>query len=119
MNYSAKKIYLTCHEQEVREWEAYMQAHMDEVVQSLSQEGVRHEAWYMGKDDGGLYVIGVMDVDDQAASSAIAQSSSLSIDKIHRQFKTHWNRSKITNLCIAPECPPTFEGCEILLDARS
>jgi hypothetical protein len=101
MNYSAKKIYVTCGWKEVHEWAAYMQSHMDEVSQSLSQEQVRHEAWYAGQDDGGLYVIGVMDVDDQKASAAIAARSSLTIDQVHRHFKGHWDRSRIRDLQIA------------------
>jgi hypothetical protein len=118
MNYSAKKIYVTCGWKEVHEWAAYMQSHMDEVRQSLSQEQVRHEAWYAGQDDGGLYVIGVMDVDDQEASASIAASSSLTIDQVHRQFKGHWDRSRIRDLQIAPGYPPSFKDCKLVLDAR-
>ncbi len=119
MNYSAKKIFLTCDEKPVRDWAAYMQAHTDEVIQSLSQEQVRHEVWYLGNQDGSLYLIGVLDVDDHALSSAIAQKSLLSVDKVHQQFKAHWDRASIVDLGVAPDRPPAFPGCELLLEARS
>ena len=118
MSYLARKIYLTCGEPVVREWAAFMHAHRAEVVQALVQEGVRHEAWYTGRDDGGLYVIGVMDVDDHEASSAVSQKSTLSVDQVHRQFKAHWNRSRILELPVLSEDAPTFEDCELLLDVR-
>ena len=118
MNYSARKIYLTCDEEGVREWAAYMQGHIAEVFAALVQEGVWHEAWYAGRDDGGLYVIGVMDVDDHQASSAVSQKSSLSVDQVHRQFKAHWDRSRILDLPVSPDNAPTFGDCELLLDVR-
>jgi hypothetical protein len=118
MNYSARKIYLTCNETVVREWAVYMQDHIAEVGQALAQEQVRHEAWYAGTDDGGLYVIGVMDVDDHDVSSAVSQKSSLSVDQVHRQFKTHWDRARVTDLPVSRAYEPTFEGCELLLSVR-
>ena len=118
MNYSAKKIYVTCGRKEVGEWAAYMRAHAGEVRQSLCQELVRHEAWYLGEDKDGLYLIGVMDVDDQRASAAIAATSSLSIDQVHREFKRYWDRARVTRLNIPADQIPTFDTCKVLLDVR-
>ena len=95
-----------------------MNAHSDEVRQSLAQERVRHEAWFLGEDDEGLYLIGMMDVDDQASSAAIAATSTLSIDQVHRAFKQHWDRTRIMRLRITPDALPDFAGFRMLLDVR-
>jgi hypothetical protein len=117
-NYSARKIYLTCDEVVVREWAAYLTGHADEVSQSLAQERVRHELWFMGRDADGLFLIGVMDVDDREASSKAAQASILSVDAVHRAFKQHWDRARSHDLPIDPSRAPGFPGCETLIDAR-
>ncbi|WP_152027249.1 DUF6176 family protein [Brucella pituitosa] len=119
MNYEAKKIRLTCGEKAVREWASFMLAHLNEVSSALQQEGVRHELWYIGSDDVSLFIIGVMDVDDKAASVAVSQKSQLSVDAIHRQFKVHWDRSSIEELKIERLRVPSFEGCELLFEARA
>ncbi len=119
MNYSAKKIYVTCSRTEIDAWVTYMKAHPDEVRQSLMQERVKHEAWYLGEDNGGLYLIGIMDVDDQASSASIAASSTLSVDQVHQVFKQYWDRAKIIRLEIPPDYQPNFDGCDVLLDVRA
>jgi hypothetical protein len=86
MNYRATKVRLTCDERTVREWTSYMLDHLDEVSLALRNEGVRHEMWFMGRDSS-LFVIGVMDVDDIAASRAAAAKSELSVDEVHKRFK--------------------------------
>jgi len=118
VNYSAKKIYLNCDEHIVRDWADFMRHHQDEIVRSLTQENVRHEMWFMGRDDA-LYVIGVMDVDDLAASSKIAVQSALEVDKVHRAFKAHWNRDHIETLTIDPSRAPNFANSELLFEART
>ncbi|MEQ9448581.1 MAG: DUF6176 family protein [Rhodospirillaceae bacterium] len=118
MNYSARKIYLTCDERTLQEWASFMRAHMDDVAESLRQERVRHELWFSGKDSGGLFVIGVMDVDDQQDASNIAQDSISEVDLAHKEFKKHWDRTKSTALAISPTRAPTFEGCTLLFEAR-
>lgn len=119
MNYEARKIRLTCRENIVREWAMFMLAHLDEVSLALRQEGVRHEMWFMGTDDASLFVIGVMDVDDKAASVAVTEKSHLSVDIAHRQFKAHWDRSSIENLKVERFHAPTFPDCELLFEAHA
>ncbi|ESZ11016.1 DUF6176 family protein [Mesorhizobium sp. M0923] len=119
MNYEAKKIRLTCGENIVRKWAAFMLAHLDEVSSALRQEGVRHEMWFMGVDGTSLFIIGVMDVDDKAASVAVSEKSHLSVDNVHRQFKAHWDRSTIEDLKVDPLHAPTFGDCELLFEARA
>ena len=119
MNYQARRIRLTCGETTVRNWAAFMLAHRDEVSTALRQEGVRHEMWFMGADEISLYVIGVMDVDDQADSVAASERSELSVDAVHRQFKTHWDRSSLEDLRIERSIPPSFDDCEMLFEARA
>lgn len=118
MNYEARKIRLTCGEYTVRDWAAFMLCRLDEVAFALRQEGVRHEMWFLGADDKSLFVIGVMDVDDKAGSVAVSETSHLSVDIAHRQFKTHWDRSSIEDLKIEPRHAPIFDHCELLFEAR-
>lgn len=118
MNYAATKIYLTCDQAVLDAWTAYMLGHLEEVGASLRQERVRHEMWFCGNDAGGLFIIGVMDVDDAPASVVIANASTLSVDQVHRDFKTHWDRARTTKLDISPSRPPVFENCILLFEAR-
>ena len=118
MSYTARKIYLTCDESVVHDWAAYMRAHLDEVVRSLRQEQVRHEMWFQGRDHHGLFLIGVMDVDDHAKSAAVAAASTLGVDLVHRQFRQHWDRARTQDLDIAPEASPVFANCTLLFEAR-
>jgi hypothetical protein len=118
MNYAARKIYLTCDRDTLNEWAAYMRDHIEEVALSLRNEGVRHEMWFSGEDRAGLYVVGVMDTDDQQTSARIAGMSCLEVDRVHREFKTHWDRSKIQELDIASDRAPTFDDCILLFDVE-
>ena len=78
-----------------------MRGHMEEVLESLNREGVRHEAWYLCPGQP-LCVIGLMDVDDADAAAHAMAVSPLSVDRIHRQFKEHWLRSGITPIQFEP-----------------
>jgi hypothetical protein len=118
MNYQATKIRLTCNERTIREWSAYMLDHIDEVSLALCNEGVRHEMWFMGRDTS-LFLIGVMDVDDAAASRAIAARSQLGVDEAHRRFKRHWDKRSLQKLSIDRGRIPAFDDCELLFEARS
>lgn len=119
MRYRAKKIYLTCVEETVRAWVSYILGHIDEAVQSLQGEGVRHEMWFLGQDHDGLFLIGVADVDDHGASVSAFQRSELPVDAVHRAFKTHWDRDRSVKLEIDPAVQPSFGHCELLLDIRA
>ncbi|MCF6112190.1 hypothetical protein [Mesorhizobium muleiense] len=69
--------------------------------------------------DSTLFVIGVRDVDDIAASRAAAAKSELSINVAHRRFKRHWDRKRMGTPRIDPTAIPHFEGCELLFEART
>ncbi len=115
----AKKIYLTCNEAEVSAWAGYLNAHAGEVEQSLRQEGVRREMWFSGRDEGGLFVIGIMDADDAAHSARVAASSALSVDTVHRAFKTHWDRTRISDFELPSPFSGNLENCDCLMDASA
>lgn len=118
MNYTAKKIYLTCSEAIVREWAEYMTRHADEVRQALRQESVRHEMWLLGREATSLYLIGIMDVGDPVGAHRATQQSTLSVDRVHKQFKAHWDPKRISDVPIDRNAAPTFPGLEVLWDAR-
>ncbi|WP_366511795.1 hypothetical protein, partial [Mesorhizobium sp.] len=74
-----------------------MRDHRDEVSLALCNEGVRHEMWFLRRDSS-LFVIGVMDVDDIAASRAVTVKSQLSVDEVHRRFKRCWDPRSIETI---------------------
>ena len=74
--------------------------------------------WFYGKDHLGLFVIGVMDTDDQRTSARIADTSCLGVDRVHREFKTHWDRTKIQELDISSDRAPTFDDRILLFDVE-
>lgn len=119
MKYAAKKIYLTCGNDVLARWVEFMRENIQEVALSLADENVRHEMWFSGRDSDGLFIIGVMDVDDASRSAKIANASTLAVDNVHREFKKHWDRSRISDLDVSPHGAPTFEGCDLLFEARS
>ena len=118
MPYSAAKIFVTCDEAEVRKWADFMVANLSEVKQSLLNEGARHEIWYMGEEEGSIYLVGVMDVEDEAASAAVAAGSELAVDEVHRNFKQHWDRDRSSKLEIDPLVEPSFRELDLLFEAR-
>lgn len=118
MTYRAAKIPLTCDELRVRQWSNYMRGHMEEVLESLHREGVRHEAWYLCPGQP-LCVIGLMDVDDADAAAHAMSVSPLSVDRIHRQFKEHWLRSGITPIQFEPGNSDLDSEYELLFEART
>jgi len=117
MRYQATKIPVRCSRQTVQAWANYMITHADEVTSALRQEGVRHELWFLGQDDASLYVIGVMDVDDKAASVAISNRSTLSVDRVHRRFKKTWDRTAAQRVPADPLTVPEFPDCVLLFEA--
>jgi hypothetical protein len=116
MNYLATKIRVTCDETTVRAWAAYMIEHLEEVSAALRNENVRHEMWFMGRDCS-LFIVGVMDVDDHAASQAVAAKSGLSVDEVHKNFKAHWDKDSAERLSIDPARIPRLDDCEFLFEA--
>lgn len=118
MRYRAKKIYLSCDEQTVHAWSSYIRAHIDEAVRSLEAENIRHEMWFLGRDTGGLFLIGAADADDHERAAAAFARSELSVDAVHRAFKENWDRGRSMKLAVDPEREPRFDNCELLLDIR-
>lgn len=116
MNYMARKIRLSCDFDKVKEWAEFMQAHAEEVIQSLRQENVAHEMCFYGEDEEGNYIIGVMDCDDLKKSSEVANQSQLSVDIAHRQFKEFW--SNVETLAVDTKQTLTFPGTICMFDVR-
>ncbi|HVJ55559.1 MAG TPA: DUF6176 family protein [Aliidongia sp.] len=116
MNYSARKTYVTCDRPTIDRWSDYLNGHLDEGRLSLSQEGVRHELWWVGQDDGGLFLIGAMDLDDYEKALAVFRASTLSVDQVHREFMKHWGPR--VEIEIDRAAAPRFPDCELLIDLK-
>lgn len=74
--------------------------------------------WFSGRDGEGLFVIGVMDVDDAPRSAQVANASTLSVDAVHREFKKHWDRARVSDLGVSPKAIPSLEDCTLLFEAH-
>jgi len=118
MTFRAIKIPLTCDEDEIRRWAAYMTANLMEVSESLRREGVRSEAWFLCPEVP-LSVIGVMEVEDAVGAALAAEMSRLAVDQVHRAFKAHWRRDAATPVRFDPDSPDPFPGCELLFQCRA
>ncbi|MEI9985958.1 MAG: DUF6176 family protein [Aliidongia sp.] len=116
MNYIARKRYVTCDRSAIDRWAAYLNEHLEEGAESLAQEGVRHEIWWAGKDDEGLFLVCAMDVDDIDRAWAVFNASTLSVDQVHREFMKHWGRR--VEIEIDRSKAPSFPEYELLIDAR-
>jgi len=116
MRYRARKIYVSCDRAAIARWADYLNGHREESKQSLAQEGVRHEAWWMGRDEGGLFLVAALDVEDLEKARAVFEASTLSVDQVHRDFMKQWDRR--IDLDIEGSSAPTFPDYELLIDMR-
>lgn len=118
MHYIARKIYLTCDETTVYAWAHFLRDHADEAALSLHLEKVAHELCYLGTDDQGLYIIGIMDIDpaDLAHSKEITEQSDLSINEVHRAFKKHFGTRETLDL--PSNQVPHFPDLTLLFEFR-
>ncbi len=75
-----------------KDWKLFMEAKRGEVAQSLNQEGVEGEHYFILEEDGKPDSILIfMEADDLQQSARIAAQSNLGVDKFHRQFKQSWD----------------------------
>lgn len=118
MHYIARKIYLTCDETTVHAWADFLRNHADEASLSLRLENVAHELCYLGTDDHGLYIIGIMDIApaDLAHSKQVTEQSNLSVNEVHRAFKKHFGTRE--TLDIPSDQVPRFPGLTLLFEFR-
>ncbi len=73
MPYSAKKIPVMCSVDTVTEWATFMNGRLDEVRQSLKQEGVEHEQWFLGADGPRIFLVGVMKTGNMQRARKVAK----------------------------------------------
>ena len=114
-NWIVRKIRLSCSEAEVLDWLRFVTDRGEEFSQSLRQEGVRYEEWHLQRGNDALDLICVMDVDDLDRAMEVFASSQLSVDKRHREFMEHWEKSEPSDL---PYPLPPDPRRELLLVAR-
>ena len=88
----------------------------DEVRQSLKQEGVLHEQWYLGVDGAKIFLVGVMKTSDMQRARKVASTSSLEVDKYHQRFKRNWIREEIRDLSTDGVSTPSFPDLKLILD---
>ena len=68
-------------------WQEKLNAHRNEVVETLRSEGVSLEAVFLDRQSDGDYLIYVMRSDDFDRVSDVASRSTSHIDEFHRAFK--------------------------------
>ncbi|MDR2213425.1 MAG: DUF6176 family protein, partial [Pseudomonadales bacterium] len=71
----------------VREWAAYLNQHKDEALQTLKNEGVMLESWFLTKIDGKDYLFAFMRAESMERAREAVKNSSFVVDAYHQQFK--------------------------------
>jgi Family of unknown function (DUF6176) len=116
MPYSVRKIYVSCDRSVIDQWANFVVTHEEEGRISLFNEGVRHEMWWTGGDEEGLFLVCAIDVDDMKRAQEAFATSTLDVDQFHRRFKTYWTRS--VDLETPSGGTPAFPSYELLVELR-
>ena len=82
------KLNLSNYQHELENWEKYLKANMSEVLESLINENVTIESWFLEKSENGeVWLYAFWDPINSQEARNVAKSSSLLIDKVHKNFK--------------------------------
>ena len=85
----------------VREWVSYLKDHEAEALQSLENEGVTVENFFLFAMEGKDYLIGYMRAKSMDVASKAVKESLLEIDAYHQQFKKDtWSEIFKTDLVV-------------------
>jgi len=71
----------------VRAWAEEIMRREEEALETLRDEGVVLECFFLDRRDDGDYLIGIMAAEDFERSQAVARDSTHGIDAFHRAFK--------------------------------
>ena len=73
-------------EQTLRQWLSELNRRRDEVLETFSREGTRHEQAYLAEIAGRTVLIYIMDMQDPEQAAKAFRESSLPIDLEHRRI---------------------------------
>jgi fructose 1,6-bisphosphatase len=71
----------------VRAWAEEIMRRKEEALETLQDEGVLLECFFLDRGDDGDYLISIMTAEDFERSHAVARDSTHGIDAFHRAFK--------------------------------
>ncbi|MDZ7706732.1 MAG: DUF6176 family protein [Trueperaceae bacterium] len=71
----------------VRAWAEEIMRRKEEALETLRDEGVILECFFMDRRDDGDYLIGIMAANDFERSQTVARDSTHGIDAFHQAFK--------------------------------
>lgn len=74
----------------VRDWQSFINAHRDDVLQTLAAEGVTLEMAFLEQNGAESSLIYIMRCADFEKAFAAAQASESFIDAFHKKFKQDW-----------------------------
>lgn len=74
-------------EARAQEWAAHINAHRDEAMQTLRDEGVSVESVFLDRSSGAPCLIYYMRSESEARAKAVGDASTHEIDVYHRAFK--------------------------------
>ncbi len=85
----------------VREWASELNKRMSEALDTLKDEGVHVESWFLLSQDDGDYLICYMRSGDKKKAVEAARKSLHEIDAYHQQFKKDtWESGKHAELLV-------------------
>lgn len=71
----------------VKEWQTYIQDNRSDAIQTLTDEGVSIESWFLTQINGEDYLVAYMRTDDIQKAHEAAKASTNHVDIIHKAFK--------------------------------
>ncbi|ENW81938.1 hypothetical protein F909_01627 [Acinetobacter sp. ANC 3929] len=77
---------------EVEAWQQEIERRKAEAIQTLQAEGVKVESWFQLELNDENYLLAYTRAKDIAQAKQMARNSSFEIDKVHQQFKQHWEQ---------------------------
>ena len=80
---------------DIEAWRSHIEAHRDEALQTLRNEGVAVESWFLFHLEGKDFLLAYMRADSIARAGRVAAQSTDAVDVYHRAFKEKaWVKGK-------------------------
>ncbi len=76
----------------LEEWRLAINKRKEEAIETLKAEGVFIESWFTVELETEIHLIAYMRAKSIPEAQKIAKSSQFDIDKVHKKFKTIWEK---------------------------
>lgn len=84
----------------LEQWRAEINYRKAEAIETLKAEGVFIESWFTVELESEIHLIAYMRAQNISEAQKIAKDSQFDIDKVHKKFKTIWEKVYPASLLI-------------------